>query len=103
MSQLPNSGREREIFVRALREYSDRCEAPELTPSCPFYQADPQGPWCLEECMDLLAEHPPESRGGIPLGASLLAHPRRRRARSVLAGRAKPFDAAEIYIEDESR
>ena len=29
---LPSNDEERELFLRALREYSENCEPPELTP-----------------------------------------------------------------------
>lgn len=53
---LPQDPREREIFLRALRQYSDNCEPPELTPDCPYSVTVGPGLWgCGNECMDLLA------------------------------------------------
>jgi len=104
MDNLPSSGPERSIFIRALREYSDQCEPPELTPSCPYYQFDRGGAWCGEECMDLLAQFPDESsESGSALVDDFFARPRRRRARRSPASSARPFDAREMYIEDRSR
>lgn len=34
-ADLPQDPRERAIFLRALREYSENCEPRELTPDCP--------------------------------------------------------------------
>ena len=64
---LPGAGRERAIFVQALREFSTACQAPALMPSCPFFRTGDSGPWCLEECMDLLAQHHDGSLEGMEI------------------------------------
>lgn len=100
---LPSAGRPRALFVQALREFSTNCEAPALTSSCPFYRIGDSGPWCLEECMDLLAEHHEASLEGILIDESfrIVRRTRRPRRGSLLA--AKPFDAAEIHLADAQK
>src|SRR5436309_1653570 len=100
---LHADGAEKEILLHGLREYSDRCEAPKLTPTCPYYQLDRSGPWCLEQCMDLLAAHPePAPPDQLVLTPELAARPRRPRARRGRTGPAKPFDAGELHLEDQA-
>ena len=64
---LPDSGPEREIFIAALRNYSDTCEAPLLQPDCPFATlTDPDTRGCGEECIDLFAAyHGDEPQGRV--------------------------------------
>lgn len=100
-SGLPSDPREREMFLRALREYSERCEPPGLTPDCPF--AEPAAPGimgCGEECMDLLAEHnAPGPRDDFDLGGGMsIARVRRPRARHTRESDA--FDARRIFLEE---
>jgi hypothetical protein len=99
---LPSSGPEREIFLRALREYSDHCQPPTLTAGCPFAHDLPGGiRGCLEECMVLLAEYnAPPSVDEIRVGNSLALRPRLPRARRSPTPKPKPFDAVEIYYTD---
>jgi hypothetical protein len=101
---LPDDGPAREIFVRALRAYSDNCEPPDLTPDCPFSMPLLKGGrGCGEECMDLLAEFdhatPP---GTVELGAGYAIRPRRPRSRRGPEVTTKPYDAAEIALGDET-
>ena len=102
---LPEDPREREIFLRALRAYSDNCEPPELTPDCPFaIKTGPGTRGCGNECMDLLARHnAPRSRDETDLGDGWTIRrtrrPRTRRAHNPLAG---TYDAREIYLQDKS-
>lgn len=100
---LPSSGKERGIFVQALSEYSLGCQAPLLSPSCPFFQISDSGPWCLEECMDLLAEHRDESMEGIEIAGDFRVHRQRRRSRRKMSGPSRPFDAAEIRLADQEK
>lgn len=44
------------LIARALTAYSDACTIPTLTPSCPYYRDEPQGPTCTEECRETLLE-----------------------------------------------
>ena len=53
---LPQEGPERQLLVTALVAYSDDCDAPALTPECPFYVETSSGPSCAEECKDILAK-----------------------------------------------
>ena len=105
-SELPEEPREREILLRALRDYSERCEPPGLTPDCPFSDETSESGVraCGEECMDLLGKHnaPPPSEQ-IDLGQGLsIRLPRRPRARRKRYATAKPYDAREIYLQDKA-
>jgi hypothetical protein len=103
-SELPSSGREREIFLAALRRMSAECEAPDLLPDCPFAEPTATGAMgCLEECMDLLAEHGSPTATGEVLLPGLMAHRRPARARRGPGATVKPFDAQEMYLEDCGR
>ena len=93
-----------QIYLRALREYSERCQPPSLTPDCPYsIDIDSGVRGCAEECMDLLAKHnAPNPIEEIDLGDGLsIRRPRRPRARRSLAATTRAFDAREIYLEDE--
>ena len=73
-SDLPKDPRVREIFLRALREYSESCEPPGLTPGCPYSieTKDPGVMGCLEECMDLLGKYnAPRPREEVEHGAGI--------------------------------
>lgn len=103
-SPLPESGPEREIFLQALRRFSDECESPDLIAECPFSINLPGGGrGCGEECLELLNRYGvSRSTRGIPIGNSeVTAHPmgRPRRPASHLSS-AKPFDAAESFYRD---
>ena len=98
------------MLLRALREYSETCEAPELTPSCPFtVDIQPNLRGCGEECMDLLGRHAaPRPEREIALDSGYVAHvpvrPRARRSQQVnpkpYDANPKPYDAKEIYLRD---
>ena len=103
-SPLPDSGSEREIFLQALRLFSDECEPPDLIAECPFSIDLPGGGrGCGEECLELLGRfNVSRSIGGVPLGSSeVTAHSmgRPRRSKSS-ANSLKPFDAAESFYRD---
>jgi hypothetical protein len=101
---LPASGKDRKIFLTALRDFSNKCEAPELTPYCPFYERTVGGPVCGEQCQDILAsQQATEADGGISLGEGLALHARRRRPRRGPDESVRPFDAAEIRLRDKDR
>lgn len=94
---------EREIFLRALREYSERCEAPGLTPECPFSvdTVELGVRACGEECMDLLGRYSaPRPTENVDLGYVVISRPRRPRARRNRPSKA--YDAREIYLIDEA-
>lgn len=104
-SDLPQDPKEREVFLRALRDYSEMCEPPELTPDCPFSeQTAPGVRGCGEQCMDLLARYNAPMPGeDVALGGGISIHRARRpRARRGEDGAAKAFDAREIYLEDRA-
>lgn len=101
---MDGQAKKEQLLTRALAEFSAACEAPALTPICPFYQLMGGRASCGEECMDILA-----ARGGNPqvslvarLGPELaiakLRHPRSRRAPDNLE--THPFDAARIQRLD---
>ncbi len=103
---LPSSGPERAIFLRALQQFSDECEPPELQPLCPFSVDLPDGGrGCAEECMDILAAHgdPRTSGTGVDLGNGLVAERRPvrkfRPRRGPEAG-SRPFDAQGTMVRD---
>jgi hypothetical protein len=101
---LPESGPERQIFLQALKRFSDECEPPDLIAECPFSIDLPEGGrGCGEECLEILGHYGvPRSAGGVPIGTTgIAAHSmgRPRRPQSY-AGSLKPFDAAELFYRD---
>ncbi|MGI8776577.1 MAG: hypothetical protein ACR2LJ_04145 [Acidimicrobiales bacterium] len=101
---LPADGPEKIIFLRALREYSDNCEPPQLTPGCPFRREDPKiGAWCLDECVDLLALHNvPPAMEETKVGEFRILRGRRPRSRRGLGVPRKAFDARGEFLADEN-
>jgi hypothetical protein len=103
-SPLPDSGPEREIFLHALRLFSNECEPPNLIAECPFSIDLPSGGrGCGEECLELLSSYGvSRSAGGVALGNSeVTAHSMGRPKRPTsYVGSAKPFDAAEFFYRD---
>ncbi|MCU1437959.1 MAG: hypothetical protein JWP66_1046 [Naasia sp.] len=103
MNELAASGPEREIFLRALREYQEGCEAPALRPECPFsVLIEPGQRGCDEECVTLLAEHdapPPHEQ--VAIGSGLALTRRIPRARRGPAATDRPYDPSEEYFSDE--
>ena len=96
---------ERELFLRALREYSESCEPPGLTPDCPF--SEPSAPGvrgCGEECMDLLGKHnAPDPSEVTHLGGGIsIRRSRRPRARRTPDKATRAFDAREIFLDDQA-
>ena len=102
MVELSDDPREREIFLRALRYYSDSCEPPELHAECPF--SVDQGPGqrgCGEECLDLLATHnAPSVTEELGNDISIVRSVRPRARRSHLSHKA--YDAREVYLTDKA-
>ena len=93
----------RELFLVALREFSESCVAPELIAECPFSTvSEPGVRSCGEECMDLLGlNHAPDPIAAVTLDDGLTIRRRvRPRARREPGGPSKPYDAKEIYQED---
>jgi Tfp pilus assembly protein PilF len=100
------SGKERDLFVASLRSFSDNCEAPDLTPDCPFYEVTASGPICGEQCLDVLAEHGrhiPQRSVAWNLGEGLVAYEKRKRHRRGPEPTARPFDASMIRMHDKDR
>jgi hypothetical protein len=102
---LPSAGPERVIFLRALQQFSDECEMPELQPECPFSVDLPSGGrGCGEECMDILAQFgDSHSRGGgVDLGNGIVARRRRQfRPRRGPEPGSRPFDAQAALARDQ--
>lgn len=100
--------RRKQLLYRALAEFSDTCDLPALTPSCPFFQRQPNGdPICGEECKDILGDelsHAVEPHT-LTLGADLAATrgPRRPRPRRGPAKEQVSFDARQIYLTARDR
>ena len=103
---LPEEGPEREIFINALQDYRNSCEAPELTPRCPFFTWTSNGPACGEQCADLLAQYGgDEDEDSTDLGGGIVvmrARPRRR-PRHGPTSAVRPFDARQVYLDDDHR
>ena len=97
------SEKENELVLRALREYSESCEAPELIPECPFsIEIGQNERGCGEECMDLLGKHEaPRPNRRIQVGSGLvISRPMRPRPRRSGDFEGRPFDAKEVYLQD---
>lgn len=98
-----DSSNGRELFLVALREFSEGCRPPELIEACPFsVQAEPGVRSCGEECMDILgANGGPDAVAMVDLGDGLSA-PKRvvSRPRRIPVEQTKPFDAREMYQAD---
>lgn len=95
---------EREMMLRALRDYSDHCHPPELHPECPFsVVSGPNLRTCEEQCMDVLGRFgAPRQVREVILDSDMVAHvPLRPRARRQHRMNEKPFDAAEVYLVDK--
>lgn len=95
------------LLYRALAEFSDACDIPDLTPSCPFYQISGQGsPICAEECKDILGDDLSHAASAdtLSLGndlAAVRAHvPRPRREPS---DGAMVFDARQVYLVERAK
>lgn len=104
-TDLPQDPSEREILLRALRDYSERCEPPELTPDCPFsVETEPGVRGCGEECMDLLGRYgAPRPSEELEVGDGLsIRRARLPRARRPRHPTAKAYDAREIYFDDKA-
>ena len=93
------------IFLRALQQFSDECETPELQPECPFSIDLPGGGrGCGEECMDLLAQfgNSYNRGGGVDLGHGIVARRRRQfRPRRGPEPGSRPFDAQAALARDK--
>lgn len=106
MRNLPEDAREREIFLRALRLYSETCEPPELLSDCPFsIDVSPGQRSCGEECIDLLERYGGSRLvEGFDMGNGIVI----RRNSNISSRRyvqlqEKAYDAREIYLADQDK
>jgi hypothetical protein len=99
---LPEIGPEREIFIEALRDFSEGCEAPQLIAECPFSVDISVGQrGCGEECRDLIARYGASTTPGrVEIGEFSLFPRRRPRSRRGPGPSARAFDASEIFLAD---
>lgn len=95
---------DRQMMLRALARYSDECEAPDLTPDCPFFEVIESGPVCGEQCQDVLAKYPQDHVDPdlLGLGGGLSAR-RRMRPRRGPPADERAYDAAQIRLEDRDK
>lgn len=105
---LPSEGPEREIFLIALQQFSERCDAPNLIAECPFSVDLPTGGrGCGEECENLLDAHGrPSTRARVSLDSSSGFAIERSKRRGVVAEPPvfeadRPFDAKETFWRDQ--
>lgn len=102
--ELPHDPQVRDLFLRALREYSESCEPPALIPDCPFsVSTEPGVRGCAEECMDILgATGAPPPSVEVDLGDGISIRRRRSpRARRPLHPNSRPYDAKEVFLADQ--
>ena len=95
-----------QIFLRALREYSESCEPPNLKHDCPFaIEISPGHRGCGEECMDLLgrygAPRPVDSVSGA--NGLTIRRSRRPRPRHSATRDTPAFDARASYLSESKR
>lgn len=104
MKNLPEDQREREIFLRALRLYSETCEAPELLPDCPFsIDVSPGQRSCGEECLDLLERYGGSRLvEGFDMGNGIVIRQNKSPERYPQL-QEKAYDAREIYLADQDK
>lgn len=96
---------ERRLAIRSVARYSATCEAPHLTPECPFFEFTAAGdPVCAEQCMDLIARYPDDQVGDslLPLGPGLSARRSRRTRRPPEANRPA-YDARQLSLTSAGR
>jgi tetratricopeptide (TPR) repeat protein len=95
--------KDRLLYV-ALAAMSDACDAPELTPTCPFYEIHDGRPVCAEQCRDILAENLPPIAlpATLSLGHDLQAIPRPRPRRGPDQD-AIAFDARQVFLREQGR
>lgn len=95
--------KDRLLYV-ALAAMSDACDAPELTPTCPFYEIHDGRPVCAEQCRDILAENLPPIALPVTLSlghdtqAILRPRPRRGPDQDAIA-----FDARQVFLRERGR
>jgi hypothetical protein len=99
--------RKDQLLYRALADFSDACDIPDLTPTCPFYQLQADdSPICGEECKDILSDDlsPSAMPQALTLGGDLVAlRGRRPRPRRGPPEDLAAFDARQIYLSERDR
>lgn len=101
MRELAES--EQEMMLKALHEYREACQPPELTADCPFAEPIEQGVRdCDEQCAAILARYAaPRKLREVEIGNGIFARIHQRpRARHRHHIAVKPFDTREIYLSD---
>lgn len=99
----PNSAR---IFLRALREFSETCEPPQLHHDCPFaHEISENLRGCGEECMDLLGKYggPPPSTELTLSNGLTVRRSRRPRPRHSAIRESRAYDARAEYLSESER
>jgi len=96
----------RRLIWRAVQSFSAQCQAPNLSPGCPYFARDTYTgqPFCAEECNDLLGEYGDDDTTdprNLMIGPEIGAHPHRQRS-DALAVPIRPFDARELTLRDRS-
>lgn len=95
-----------QIFLRALRDYSESCEPPNLKSDCPFaIEISPGHRGCGEECMDLLGRFGAPRPLDSATGASEIAirRTRRPRPRHSATRESQAFDARAAYLSESEK
>lgn len=92
-------------MVRAVAKLSAECDAPDLTPECPYFERMADGsPVCGEQCQDLLARYPADQADAdrLGLGGGLSASRRTRPRRGPDPGE-RAYDAGQVRLEDRGK
>ena len=101
-----NDSESKDMLLRALRMYSDTCEAPSLHPDCPFSEdVGPHERGCGEQCQDLLANNAAPQRSSmreIEEGLRIRRRERPRPRHSSVRDNP-PFDAYQTAITEKER
>ena len=95
-----------QIFLRALREYSESCEPPNLKHDCLFaIEISPGHRGCGEECMDLLGRFgaPRPLDSAIGANGITIRRLRRPRPRHSATRDMQAFDARAAYLSESER
>jgi len=90
---------EQRIFLDALVTYADACTMPRLTPSCPYYREDDDGPTCREECRGISERYGVDTRPVRTARLGGLALTGRALPLAAAAG-SNVFDAQQRYISE---
>ena len=95
-----------QIFLRALRDYSESCEPPNLKQDCPFaIDISPGLRGCGEECMDLLGRFgaPPPLDNVLGANGITIRRTRRPRPRHSATRESQAFDARAAYLSESEK